>query len=130
MKLTTPSSTGSHARCLRPGCGRKLTSVKSVACGYGPVCRRRIREAEQAAELGNFHDWQLAKAREAIEQKAVIPSTREGLYASVSSDGVTVYLTDARDGSCTCKAAANGRRCYHIAAALILDAAQLKRRAA
>jgi len=48
----------------------------------------------------------------------------------VSGDGVTVYLTDAIEGSCTCKAGANGRCCYHLAAALILQAAAPVRKAA
>jgi hypothetical protein len=47
----------------------------------------------------------------------------------VSGDGVTVYLVDAQERSCTCRAAANGRRCYHLAGALILSAATARRAA-
>jgi Family of unknown function (DUF6011) len=117
------------ARCLR--CGRRLTAAGSVSAGYGRVCRARIAlAAAQVADLAAFHGWQVEKAREAIEMRAVVPSSRPGLYAAVSGDGVTVYLTDAREGSCTCKAAARGRRCYHLASALILSAAAPARRAA
>jgi hypothetical protein len=113
--------TSTIAQCLR--CGRKLTARASVSAGYGRVCRARIARAAQVADLSAFHGWQAEKAREAIEMRAVVPSSRPGLYASVSGDRVTVYLTDAAEGSCTCKAAASGCRCYHLAAALILSAA-------
>ncbi len=82
------------------------------------------------ADLSGFKAWQVTKATEAIEEQAVVPSSRPGLYASVSGDGVTVYLTDAIERSCTCKAGANGRLCYHLAAALILQAAAPARKAA
>ena len=117
------------AQCLR--CGRKLTAQASISAGFGRVCRSRIAQAAQAADLSAFHAWQVEKAREAIEMRAVVPSSRQGLYAAVSGDGVTIYLVDAAADSCTCKAAANGRRCYHLAAALILAAAaRAARRAA
>jgi hypothetical protein len=115
-------------RCLR--CGRRLTAQASIARGTGRTCKARIVAAAEVADLGEFHGWQVDKAREAIEQGAIVPSSREGLYAAVSGDGVTVYLVDARERSCTCKAAANGRRCYHLASALILATAALVRRAA
>lgn len=118
----------SPTRCQ--SCGRKLTAASSVAAGRGPVCRAKVRKAAQTIDLTEFHGWQVDKARELIEQQAIIPSSRPGLYAAVSGDGVTVYLVDATEASCTCKAAANGRRCYHLAAALILDAAASRRRAA
>jgi hypothetical protein len=107
--------------CLR--CGRRLTATASVSAGYGRTCRARVAAAAEAVDLSAFSAAQVEKAREAIELRAVVPSSREGLYAAVASDGVTVYLTDAQQESCTCKAAAHGRRCYHLAAALILAAA-------
>ncbi len=113
----------------RLGCGRKLTAAASVAASRGPFCRARVRKAADTADLGEFHAWQVDKAREAIELQAVIPSSRTGLYIAVSGDGVTVYLVDAEERSCTCKAAANGRRCYHLAAAPILSAATARRAA-
>jgi hypothetical protein len=109
------------AQCLR--CGRKLTAQASISAGFGRVCRSRIAQAAQSADLSAFHGWQIEKAREAIEMRAVVPSSRAGLYIAVSGDGTTVYLADAAEGSCTCRAAASGRRCYHLAAALILSAA-------
>lgn len=86
--------------------------------------------AAETADLAAWHGWQIDKAAEAIEQGAVVPLSREGIYAVVSSDGVTTYLVDAIEQSCTCKAAANGRRCWHLAAVAIVDAAAITRRAA
>ena len=117
--MATTSEQSVH--CLR--CGRRLTAAASIGAGYGRVCRSRIAQAAQVADLSAFHAWQAKKAREAIEMRAVVPSSRTGLYVAVSGDGTTVYLVDVLEGSCTCKAAANGRRCYHLAAALILVAA-------
>lgn len=107
--------------CLR--CGRVLTTWRSVSAGYGRTCKARVRDSAQAADLATFHGWQVEKAREAIEQLAVVPSSRPGLYAAVSGDGSTVYVVDVLEPSCTCKAAANGRACYHLASARILHAA-------
>lgn len=109
-----------QVRCLR--CGRVLTAAASVSGSFGRACKARVAEGARAADLTEFHLWQVDKAREAIEQQALVPSSRPGLYAAVSGDGTTVYLADAREPSCTCRAAANGRRCYHLAGALILYA--------
>ncbi len=104
-------------------CGRTLTAARSVSAGYGRSCKARIAEAAKVADLSQFKAWQAEKARELIEQQAIVPSSRHGLYVAVSSDGTTVYLVDALERSCTCRAAANSRSCYHMAAALILLAA-------
>jgi hypothetical protein len=124
MRNLSTQTTFDNVHCVR--CGRKLRAAASISAGYGRVCRSRITQAAQVEDLSAFHAWQAEKAREAIEQQAVVPSSRPGLYAVVSGDGVTVYLVDATEGSCTCKAAASGRRCYHLAAALILSAATRK----
>jgi len=100
-------------------CGRVLRAAKSVAAGYGAACLR----AEIARRLEGFPAWQVDKAREAIELGAVVPTTRRELYAIVSSDGTQTYVVDARWKACTCKAAANGWACYHVAAAIIASVA-------
>lgn len=118
---------GEIVRCH--DCGRKLTAAASIAAGRGRTCRAKVRRAAETTNLSDFHPWQIDKAREAIEMLAIVPSSRSGLYAAVSGDGVTVYLTDAIERSCTCKAGANGRSCYHLAGALILSAATSRRAA-
>lgn len=109
-------------RCLR--CGRRLT--RSV--GYGPTCRARIRAAEQAAHLADFTAAQVDKARELLADGGLVPTTREGVFRSVGSDRVTVYLTHL--GGCTCAAGRHDRLCYHRAGVRILEAARPARRAA
>ena len=109
------------ARCLRPGCGRKLTSAKSVACGYGPVCRARIRAAAIAEAVKDFAATTIDKARELIADGGLIPTTRDGVFRAVSSKGDgTAYLVHA--AVCACPAGVRGRACYHRAAAAILTA--------
>jgi hypothetical protein len=54
-------------------CGRKLTTAASVARGRGPVCHARVRKAAETVDLAAFHGWQVDKARELIEQQAIIP---------------------------------------------------------
>jgi hypothetical protein len=111
-----------ETRCLR--CHRRLTRSQ----GYGPVCRARIRAAAQTAPLTDFTSAQVEKARELISDGGLVPTSRAGVYRSVSSDGVTVYLTHF--ASCTCRAGLRSIRCYHVAGARILSAAAPVRRAA
>lgn len=120
-------ATGEHDHCLRPGCGRKLTNPASRRAGYGPVCKRRIRQAVTSAVA---KDEQLAKAVELIEDGGIVPVSRPGVFAAASSDGTTIYVVDVNAGTCTCPAGQHGRYCYHLAAAQILTAATLRRRAA
>lgn len=119
----------SEHRCMRPGCGRKLTSAKSIAAGYGPVCLARIRNAAATVELPGVKPAQHDKALELIADGGIVPTSRPGVFAAVSSDGTTTYLTDAGTGTCTCKAGQAGRYCYHLAAAAILTAASTRRAA-
>ena len=125
--MTGQEDTAEVVRCH--GCGRKLTAAASIAAGRGRTCRAKVRRAAEVTDLSAFHPWQVDKAREAIELLAIVPSSRPGLYAAVSGDGVTVYLVDADERSCTCKAGANGHSCYHLAGALILSAAASRRAA-
>jgi hypothetical protein len=99
-----------------------LRSSKSVAAGRGPVCRARVRKA--AADLqAALKPEQHAKMLELIEDGGIQRTSRPGVYAATSSDGSTVYVTDATAGTCTCKAGEAGRRCYHVAAAQLLTLA-------
>lgn len=113
---TAPHTT----RCLRPGCGRKLTSAKSVAAGYGPVCRARIRAAALAEAVKGFASTQVDKARELIADGGLIPTSRPGVFRAVSSRGDGSYLT--HPATCACAAAKRGRAtpCYHSLAAKIV----------
>lgn len=105
-------------------CGRKLTDPRSIARGMGPVCARKARKAAEVIDLSAFRDAKSArtKAVELVEQAAIVPASRTGLFLAVSSDGTNTYLIDATEGSCTCTGHARTGRCYHLVAAAILTA--------
>jgi hypothetical protein len=110
-------------KCLG-GCGRTLRSAEAVARGYGSRCWSKIRKAERTADLSAWTASQVEEARQAIEDGAVVPSTREGVFHVVSSDGSEVYRTH-RNG-CTCT---NGRKtsqprpCWHRCAVALVSPA-------
>jgi hypothetical protein len=114
--MTAAATTTHHTNCLR--CGRKLTSAKSVATGYGPTCTRKVRNAP--VDTTDYKAHQITSARELIEDGAIIP-LRSVIFISVSTDGTETYKT-APTG-CTCPAGAKGSRCYHQLAARLLLAA-------
>lgn len=116
--MATNTEVTATANCIR--CGRKLTSAASIAAGYGPTCRARVRTAAKVADLRDYKATQLDSARELIEDGAII-AIRPRVYRAVSSDGTETYLT-ARQ-ACTCPAGIKGRNCYHRAAVAILTAA-------
>lgn len=80
------------------------------------------------ADVTDFKPFQVERARELIEQAAILPTKRPGIYTAVSSDGSTTYLVAAQ--GCTCPAGQKLRACYHRAAVRILTAASPARRAA
>jgi hypothetical protein len=104
-----------HNRCLR--CGRILR----VSVGYGPVCRAKIRLAMINEAVKGFAAAAVDKARELIADGGLVPTSRPGVFRSVSSKGDgTTYLTHS--AACNCPAGLRGRQCYHLAAARILTA--------
>ncbi|MFI7467491.1 DUF6011 domain-containing protein [Nonomuraea sp. NPDC049646] len=112
--------------CL--SCGRTLRSAASIARGRGRTCHARVVAAARTVDLPGYKPEALAKAADLIEQAAIVPTRRPGLYTAVSSDGTVTYLVHSC--GCTCPAGVRGRRCYHRAAVEILTAAAPARRAA
>ncbi|HEY1701222.1 MAG TPA: DUF6011 domain-containing protein [Trebonia sp.] len=109
-------------RCLR--CGRPIRSAEAIASGYGSGCRAKVRKASKQADLAAWTPSQVESAREALEDGAVVPSTRVDVFHVVSSDGTEVHLTH-RDG-CNCTAGLkthHPRPCWHRAAVAIVLAA-------
>jgi hypothetical protein len=123
-----PSPVAQSAKCLRPGCGRKLTAAKSVACGYGPRCLAKIRKAAVDAALEGFTDDQRDKAAELIADGGLVPTKRPGVYRTAGSKGDVTYLTHT--AACTCPAGLHDRRCYHRAAVLAVEAVAMTTRKA
>lgn len=120
--MTSTETTQEPRRCL--GCRHVIRSAESLATGYGAGCRAKMRQAAKSADLSAWTESQVADARQAIEDGAVVPSSREGVYHVVSSDGSEVHLTHAN--GCNCE---NGlktrpsRPCYHRCAVAIVLAA-------
>ena len=74
------------------------------------------------AQLDDYKPHQIQSARDAIEQRAILPTRRPGIWTAVSSDGTTHYLT--HQAGCTCPAGQRGRYlCWHRCAVEILTAA-------
>jgi excisionase family DNA binding protein len=75
----------------------KLTAVK--AAGRWAI--------SLSADLGDFKQQQVDKARELIEQGGLFRTKRPGLFTAVSSDGSTTYLV--HEAGCTCPAGLRGK---------------------
>ncbi|MFF1962932.1 hypothetical protein ACFVW5_04790 [Streptomyces sp. NPDC058232] len=106
--MSTPVSATHPVRCIR--CRRALRRPSED--GYGPKCRRRVRRATKAPELGQYKPHLVERAVELLEQGAVIPlrkSLKNPVYLVVSSDGSSAYRT-AR-AACNCPA---GLKAVHV----------------
>lgn len=127
--MSEQTQTAKH-HCIR--CGRKLTDPTSIAAGMGRICRSHTRKTAAVIDLGAFRDAKAAKnnAVELIEQAAIVPAGRPGLYLSPSSDGSNTYLIDTLEGSCTCKGHVYSGHCKHAVAAAILEGSNTTRFAA
>lgn len=111
-------------KCLG-GCGRTLRSAEAVARGYGARCWAKIRKAAKTADLSQWTESQIEDARQAVEDGAVVRSTREGVFHVVSSDGTEVHLVH-RNG-CNCQNGLKTRQprpCWHRCAVAIMTASQ------
>lgn len=94
-------------------CHRVLRSARSCREGYGPGCRAIMRAAAIAAAVKGFTEVQVERARELIQDRALVATNRDGVFRVVSSDGDRTYLTTAdvcncpsglrRLTACTCK---------------------------
>lgn len=81
-----------------------------------------------AAAVAAYKPASVDKARDLIEARAILPTSRPGMYTAVSSCGTVTYLVH-RCG-CTCPAGIKGRPCYHRAAVEIITATAAARQAA
>jgi Family of unknown function (DUF6011) len=103
MTGTASTETVTEARCLRPGCGRKLTDPKSIALGMGPRCAAKVRAASETADLSAWTASQVADARQAIEDGAVVPSNARA--CSTSSATTARKCTSSTATGATARAA-------------------------
>jgi hypothetical protein len=124
----TKTQSSQPVKCL--GCGRKLKAKASVAQQRGPRCHAKWLERTAAAldsiDLSAYTGEQVVKAAELIAENAIVPASaaplatdRPNVYHVVSGRGNAIYFTTTE--MCSCKAGQHGWRCYHRAAALVLD---------
>ncbi len=102
------------------GCSRKLTNSLSVERGFGPTCwAKKVAEVQALADelVREFSAKQIDKAMELIEDNALQPTRRAGLYLAISSNGFDTYLVHRN--ACNCPAGLKSVKCYHRAAVLI-----------
>ncbi len=121
--MTPTTAPATQTRCLR--CHRPLRSAEAVARGYGAGCWSKVRKAQRTADLSAWTPSQIEDAHQAIEDGAVVPSNREGVFHVVSSDGSEVHLTHPH--GCNCTAGLKNlppRPCWHRCAVAIVLASQ------
>lgn len=124
MTTASPQAPAIETRKRLGGCGRTLRSAEAVARGYGSRCWAKVRKAARTADLSAWTPSQVEEAEQAIEDGAVVPSNRGGVFHVVSSDGSEVHLV-ARDG-CNCQEGLKTRLprpCFHRCAVAIVLAA-------
>lgn len=122
MTTASPRTLATEARCL--DCRRPIRSAESLATGRGAGCRAKIRKAARTADLSAWTPAQVDGALQAIEDGAVVPGNREGVFHVVSSDGAEVHLVH-RNG-CNCVSGLKTlppRPCWHRCAIAIITAA-------
>lgn len=118
--MNAAATTHQHSNCLR--CGRRLSSAKSVAAGYGPTCTRKVKAAAKAQVVSQYKPTLVAKAEELIEQGGIIALRGHHVFQVVASNGTDTYKTAPQ--GCTCAAGVKGKYvCYHRIAAHILSLA-------
>jgi hypothetical protein len=101
----TSTDTTETRKCLG-GCGYTLRSAKAVARGYGSRCWAKVRKAAQDADLSAWTPSQVEESRRAIEDGAVVLSTRKASstwsaataarYTSRTATGATASAASRR----------------------------------
>lgn len=107
-----PSGTEARRPGSPAGAAARPAPSAGQAAGMDAEARRAVKD---------FTCEQVTKALALIAERR-ITKTRPGAYLVVASDGKTIYIT--RAGGCTCPAGGRGHRCYHSAAARLLNVAK------
>lgn len=100
-----------------------------LALGAELAAARRAARAERIArhaDLTPYKDQARAydKVVQLLEDEALVPAARAGIYTAISSDGTDKYLVDAHLGQCDCKAHQRLAYCTHLTAAQAIEAAK------
>jgi hypothetical protein len=81
-------------------CHRPLRAARSIRDGYGRGCKAILRAAATAAAVKGFTQAQIERAKELLELRALVPTSRPGVFRVPASDGIGTYL--AHSQTCTC----------------------------
>jgi hypothetical protein len=106
--------------CIR--CGRELVSLRSQRCGYGHECLTAILTASNQVDMRDWTAEQVQSALTLLRDGGIVlwrQSTRNLVYRSIATDGVTHYMTTIQ--ACNCTAGRWERACYHRLAVTILQ---------
>jgi hypothetical protein len=121
----TSTDTTQTRKCLG-GCGYTLRSAKAIARGHGSRCWAKVGKAAQEAGLSAWTSLQVEEARQAIEDGAVVPNTRPGVFHVVSVHGTEVHRTHRNGCNCTAGLKTHQPRpSWHSCATLGITAAWL-----
>lgn len=112
-------------KCSR--CKRALRSASSIAAKIGPRCA-----AIEAATEG-LNAKQLDKMAQLILDKAIVATSRKGVYHVVNEAGDVERICHV-NGNCTCewgmrRKSALTKVCYHVGAARLLATPLIRHRA-
>jgi hypothetical protein len=110
--------------------GRWVIDAGSLAAriqiGLDIEVARIARKAGQIAKLADLTPYKNQKAAaekvlQLLEDGAIVPTSRTGLYSAISSDGTGRYLVDTHEQSCECKANLRLTYCSHLTAANAIE---------
>jgi hypothetical protein len=117
-------STGTETTVKCGRCHRPLRAERSRRDGYGRGCKAIMRAAAIAAAVKGFAGAQIERAKELIELRALVATSRPGVFLVAGSDGATY-----KSHSETCNCPSGLRRltactCKHSLAVRIILAAR------
>ena len=115
-ETSTGAETAERVECRK--CHRPLRSASSVSAGIGPRCA-----AVEVATEG-LSAKQVDKMAQLIIDKAIVATSRKGVYRVVNEAGEVVHRVHV-SGNCTCewglrRKSADTKVCYMVGAARLL----------
>jgi predicted site-specific integrase-resolvase len=100
-----------------------------IQIGLDIETARITRKASTIAALADLSPYKNQKAAAEkvlalLEDGAIVPTSRTGLYQAISSDGTDKYLVDTHEQSCQCRSWLGRQYCTHLTAANAIEASK------
>lgn len=107
----------------------RVTATKTTrgwAIDTASLVQHAAHRVARHADLTPYKDQARAadKVVQLLEDGALVPATRPGLYTAISSDGTDKYFVDAHLGHCDCRSFTNRTYCTHLTATQAIEAAR------